>query len=291
MREIEKLKEEILKDYPRLTENSIFSFNCHHGLSCFNDCCGDVNIFLTPYDIVRLKNRLGVSSTEFLKKYTISPFDQNLKYPVVLLKMEENDRKTCHFVSKDGCTVYEDRPWSCRMYPLGMAAPGEGAEELNEEFYFLLKESVCKGFNEDRKISVKEWMEDQGINEYNEMGQGFREITTDRRLLEADELDPRKLEMLYMVFYDIDKFRSFLFDSTFFQKFDVEEDRKAKIEDDDVELLKFGYDWLKFALFGAPTMNIKSDIRSSKEQELAEKAKARAADAQARAQAQGKHDK
>lgn len=275
MREIEKLKEEILKDYPRLTEDSIFSFNCHHGLSCFNDCCGDVNIFLTPYDIIRLKNNLGITSGEFLKKYTISPFDQNLRYPVVLLKMQENERKTCHFVSKDGCTVYSDRPWACRMYPLGMATPGENAGELNENFYFLLKESVCKGFEEDRKLSVADWIKDQGIAEYDEMGQGFKEITTDRRLLEAKEVDPRKLEMLYMVFYDIDKFREFVFGSTFLQKFDVEKERQAKIKEDDVELLKFGYDWLKFAFFGAPTMTIAGQVRSAKEEEIAAKLKAK----------------
>jgi Fe-S-cluster containining protein len=273
MSEIERLKEEILKEYPRLSENSIFSFNCHSGLSCFNDCCGDVNIFLTPYDIIRLKNNLGITSGEFLKKYTIMPFDENLKYPVVLLKMEENERKTCHFVSPDGCTVYNDRPWACRMYPLGMAAPGEGAEDLNENFYFLLKESVCKGFEEDRKISVADWIKEQGIEEYNEMGEGFKQITTDRRLTESQGLDPRKLEMFFTVCYDIDKFREFVFGSSFLKKFDVDEATQAKIKSDDVELLKFGYDWLRFSLFGESTIKIKGEIRSAKEKELAEKAK------------------
>ena len=60
MKEIEKLKETILKDYPRLTRDSEFSFACHPGVPCFNACCGDVNIFLTPYDIIRLKQKLGI---------------------------------------------------------------------------------------------------------------------------------------------------------------------------------------------------------------------------------------
>ena len=122
-REIEKLKETILKEYPRLNLDSQFRFKCHKDVPCFNSCCGDVNIFLTPYDIIRLKNRLGITSGEFLAKYTISPFDENTKYPVILLKMEDNERKSCPFVSEAGCTVYEDRPWPCRMYPLGMASP------------------------------------------------------------------------------------------------------------------------------------------------------------------------
>lgn len=273
MREIEKLKEEILKDYPRLTEESIFSFSCHRGLSCFNDCCGDVNIFLTPYDIIRLKNRLGITSGEFLKKYTLSPFDQNLKFPVVLLRMQENERKSCHFVSEQGCTVYEDRPWACRMYPLGMASPGEGSEEVNEPFYFLLKESICKGFEEDRPLTVADWIKDQGIEEYNRMGEGYKEVTTDRRLLEGENLPPKKMEIFHMALYDIDKFREFLFGSSFFYKFEVDDETKARIKDDDVELLKFGYDWLKFVLFGEPTVKVKAEVLSARQQELQEQGK------------------
>ena len=94
MREIEKLKEEILKDYPRMGLEDSFTFQCHPGVSCFNECCGDVNIFLTPYDIIRLKNALGIPSQEFLDKYTLMPFDKNLGYPVILLQMEDNEKKS-----------------------------------------------------------------------------------------------------------------------------------------------------------------------------------------------------
>ena len=139
MREIEKFKEHILKEYPRLTKEDKFTFSCHKGVPCFNACCGDVNIFLTPYDIIRLRKNLGISSNELLKKYTISPFDKNLKYPVVMLKMEDNEKKSCPFVGLHGCGVYPDRPWACRMYPLGLASPGDNGDDLNEEFYFLLK--------------------------------------------------------------------------------------------------------------------------------------------------------
>jgi Fe-S-cluster containining protein len=79
----------------------------------------------------------------------------------------KGESKKCHFVTEDGCSVYEDRPWACRMYPLGQATPGETSEDLDEEFFFLLKEDVCKGFEEDRDISVNEWLDDQDINLYN----------------------------------------------------------------------------------------------------------------------------
>jgi len=53
MDSIQNLKEEIMKEYPRLTRDDTFTFACHPGVSCFNQCCRDVNIFLTPYDIIR----------------------------------------------------------------------------------------------------------------------------------------------------------------------------------------------------------------------------------------------
>jgi len=273
MREIEKLKEAILKEYPRLNEDSIFNFRCHKGVPCFNECCGDVNIFLTPYDIIRLKTNLGITSEDFISKYTLTPFDKNLKYPVLLLKMEENDRKSCYFVTSEGCSVYEDRPWACRMYPLGQASPGDEAGALDKPFYFLLQESVCKGFNEDNPMTVSDWLKDQGINDYNEMGEYFKDLTLHKFFQDGGTLTPEKLEMFFMVCYNIDKFHNFLFNSTFFDKFEVDEVRIAKMKEDDVELLKFGYEWLRFSLFGEQTMKIKENVKNAKQKELDAKKK------------------
>jgi len=271
MREIENLKEAILKEYPRLDLNSEFEFECHPGVPCFNDCCGDVNIFLTPYDIIRLKNRLGITSEEFLKKHTLTPFDKNLTYPIVLLQMQENEKKTCPFVGKNGCQVYEDRPWACRMYPLGLASPSDDNKQLDKEFYFLLQESVCKGFECKRKIAVSDWLKDQGITDYNEMGEEFKDITLNKFFLDENNLTPKKLEMFFTVCYNIDKFRKFLFESSFFDKFEVDNSVKTKIEKDDVELLKFGYQWLRFSLFGEKTIAVKGEVLEVRKKELEQK--------------------
>jgi Fe-S-cluster containining protein len=254
-----EFREKILKEYPRMTKNDKFTFACHPGVSCFNKCCNDVNIFLTPYDIARLRSRLGISSSEFLEKYTILPIEENLKHPIVMLKMED-DTLNCHLVSDKGCTVYEDRPWACRMYPIGVASPNEVEEARNEEeFYFLLKEDVCEGFKEGREWSVMEWMDDQGIKEYNEIGKLFKEISLHKGFIKNKKIEPVKLEMFFMACYDIDKFRDFLYESTFFKRFDVEKEKIEKMKTDDVELLKFGFDWIKYSLFGEKTMKVRDE--------------------------------
>lgn len=270
MNEIERLKKAILEEYPRLNEESEFCFKCHKDVPCFNACCGDVNIFLTPYDIIRLKNRLGITSTEFLSKYTISPFDENAKYPVLLLKMEDNEKKSCPFVSDEGCTVYEDRPWPCRMYPLGLASPKENQKGDDAEFYFLLKEATCYGHKEDNKLTVRGWLENQGIEEYNVYGDLFKDVTLHDFFEKGNTLDPKKMEMFFTACYNVDKFRSFVFNSTFLQKFDVDEDTVARIKDDDVEMLKFAYEWIKFAIFGEKTMKIRTDAIDSTRKHLSE---------------------
>jgi Fe-S-cluster containining protein len=252
----------------KLSKDDKFRFHCHPGVSCFNDCCGDVNIVLTPYDIVRLKNSLGISSEEFLADYTISPFTKEQKVPVVLLKMDESKGKKCHFVGEKGCTVYHDRPWPCRMYPLGMASPGEGSDALSEEFYFLLEDVDCKGFGESRTQTVAEWLEDQGIVEYSEMGEYFKELTLHEFFREGRDLAPGKADMFFRACYNLDGLRDLMFNTTFFDKFEIDDETRKKIEEDDVELLKFGYDWLRFALFGEKTLEIKTSVAEAAKQEL-----------------------
>ena len=273
MQEIQRFKEEILKEFPRLNKDSEFSFACHPGVSCFNHCCHDVNIFLTPYDIIRLKNRLGISSEEFLKKYTIMPFDKNLNYPVVLFKMTEDEKKACHFVGEKGCTVYEDRPWACRMYPLGLASPSGGDGSADEDFYFLLRDTICKGFEESKKWTVQSWMDNQGVTEYDAMGREFKEITLHKFFREGKEITPPKVEMFFTVCYNIDKFRKFVFETSFLRKFDIPSDEVETLKTDDVALLRFGYRWLRYALFGEETLTLRPEIADDKRKELKMKGK------------------
>ena len=155
------LEEQILKDAPRLGPDDRFKFACHPGVSCFNRCCGDVNIFLSPYDVLRMKKRLGICSTELLDKYCLVPVQKDMRTPVVILRMNDDEAKTCPFLTESGCGIYSDRPWPCRMYPLGLAAQKDTPDGWRgERFYFLLKEKGCQGFGEAKEWTVNEWIED-----------------------------------------------------------------------------------------------------------------------------------
>ena len=45
-----------------LAPESSFCFHCHPGLACFNQCCREATIILSPYDILRLSRRLGLTT-------------------------------------------------------------------------------------------------------------------------------------------------------------------------------------------------------------------------------------
>ncbi len=226
-----------------------FNFECHKGLACYNTCCRDINIFLTPYDALRMGRSLGLSSGEFLQKYTLAYVGDD-GIPLVALKMMEDQDKTCSFVTPDGCSIYQDRPWSCRMYPVFPVS--------SEEQEFLIEESAsCLGFKEDNQRTTRGWKRDQDIDIYDKMNAAYKEITLHDYFQNGNKLEPGKAKLLYMACYDIDKFKKFLFGTKFFEIYDVEADVIEKIKDDDLELLSFAYRWVKFNLFSADTLKLR----------------------------------
>ena len=236
-----------------------FRFACHPSISCFTDCCRDLRLVLTPYDIIRLRKHLEISAKEFLDTYTVSEFTEQTGLPMVLLKMQDNDQKTCPFVSAQGCAVYEDRPGACRMYPIGRAAQKHSFDVGTREQYFVVKESHCVGFQEDKEWTIKEWLDDQGLNEYNALNDYWTEIVTSNNPRRHGGIDEKKAQMFYLASYNIDMFRKFVLSAQFSGRFDLEESLQESLKNDDIELMKFAMQWLKFSLFGEGTFEIKDD--------------------------------
>jgi len=257
----EQLQEKILEDSPRLGPDDTFKFACHPGISCFNKCCGDVNIFLSPYDVLRMKRRLGMKSGDFLDKYTLLPVQKGMKTPVVVLQMKDDDAKTCPFLTDQGCGIYSDRPWPCRMYPLGLAAQKDTPDGWRgDRFYFLMQEEGCQGLCEAKEWTVREWLEDQGIDEYDEWGEAFKELTLHDFFETGGVLTPDKMHMLFVGCYDLDKFREFVFESTLLDRFEVDEDFVEEMRYNEESLLRFAFLWLRFSLFGEQTVKVKADV-------------------------------
>jgi len=251
-------QETILRDCPRMTEDDSFTFGCHGSLDCFTRCCRDVAIVLTPYDVLRLKRALRIESSELLDRYTLSPFNKEQKIPAVILRMDP-ETKRCPFVTDQGCSVYANRPWACRMYPLGVAEP-KNPSPADRAFHFLVREDLCHGHGQGQSYTVRQWLAEQGIEEYQMMGASFRDLMLHDFWDKAEALTPQKMDMYYMACFDLDRFRRFVFETRFLSLFVVDEARVEALRADDEELLEFGMQWLRFSLFGEKTMKVKSDV-------------------------------
>ena len=245
-------------DTTQLTLKSGFRFRCHKGISCFTKCCSNIEIMLTPYDIVALKKRLGLTSEEFLEKYTFTRPEGKALFPVVFLRMNDNEEKSCRFVGPDGCSIYEDRPANCRYYPIGQGTLKKKVDDkiVDEEFFFFIKEDHCKGFDETLDWTIEQWRQDQGVDRYDELNRDWKGIML-MRDTQGMELDQKKQEMFYLACYNMDRFRRFIFNSRFFDNFEVDEASREKMRTDDVELMLFGFKFLKYILMMEETLKTK----------------------------------
>jgi Fe-S-cluster containining protein len=246
----------------KLTAASRFKFRCHPKVRCFTACCSNVNIALPPYDLLRLRKRLGLAADEFIRQYgEIQILDKTL-FPVVTLKMRDDEKKSCPFVTPQGCTVYEDRPNICRYYPVGMATLRKvDAEGGKDEFYFMTREDHCKGFDEDKQWTIAEWRADQGADLYDEMNRGWMEILIKKKSHGQGKPFPDiKNEMFFKMSFDSDYFRAFVFESTFLEIYDIPAERIEKVRADDTELLKLSYEWLRQAIFAEETLKFKEGV-------------------------------
>ncbi len=246
----------------RLSLNSEFKFNCHKKLKCFTKCCRDINILLTPYDIIRLKNRLQLSSEEFLALYTKPELLEKTDLPIVTLKLLDDDLKSCPFVRDDGCIVYEDRPTTCRYYPLGVGSLSHREETDEEGFFFVIHEPHCLGFDEDRSWTVRQWRKNQELDIYDEINSGWTDLIIRKRSFPKNiKLTDQSKKMFFLASYNADKFKKFVFESSFLKRFDIDNETIEEIKKDEVELLKFSSKWLKEIFF--KSKEISEQIKST----------------------------
>jgi len=258
----------------KLTFDSPLQFECHPGVSCFTACCHNIKIVLTPYDILILRKRLGIPAHDFIVKYTEPTFLERTDMPGVQIKLTE-EKKACPFVTPEGCTVYEDRPSACRYYPVGMAdfheggKPEEGEEAKEEKFFFLVKEPHCKGFEEPKTWTIRDWRADQGVDVRDEMNKEWLRLIMRRKShgFQASLADAAK-RMFFMASTDLDHFRRFIFESSFLDTYEVDEETLEKIKTDDVELMFFSFKYLANTLFGAEGLSIKKEKIMAKVQEI-----------------------
>ncbi len=218
-----------------LRAESVFPFHCHADLPCFTQCCRDVNIYLTPYDVLRLRRSLGLSSRELLERHTRHFLAGPSHIPVVQLLM---DPKTlgCTLVTDRGCRVYYDRPWACRMYPLDIT-PNQG------EYKLVVGADRCLGLRERVGRSAEEWLDEQGVKPYVEMEEAFRGVMPPG-VEPGRTMEPGLGKLLFLA-YDLDRFAVLLGSEELRRFYDLDSSTVDEVLEDDEALLRFAFHYIR----------------------------------------------
>ncbi|MBU0993864.1 MAG: YkgJ family cysteine cluster protein [Proteobacteria bacterium] len=227
-----------------------FAFSCSPVVTCFNECCRDLNQFLTPYDVLRLKNALKITSSDFLDQYTMLHTGPESGLPVVTLRPKPGKDMACPFVTSSGCAVYDDRPAACRAYPIARAIKRSRETGEISEYFMLIKEPHCKGHEQRKTQTVREWLKDQGLSIYNTMNDMLMEIISLKNRMMPGQLDRHARQLFYLACYDMDTFRTDIFKNNLLSGSMPENTLLELIGNNETALLTFGHAWTKQKLFG-----------------------------------------
>ena len=119
-------------------------FKCQHS----NHCCRDVVCLPTPWDVLRIAVTTGADPrrfVEFLTPEEITGVEKNdptwlhINGDRFLMALWRDPEEGCYFLGKETkyCTIYEQRPILCRLYPFKLHETREG-----EYSHFTLHKDV-----------------------------------------------------------------------------------------------------------------------------------------------------
>ena len=165
--------------------------------------------------------------------------------------MVDDGRASCVFVCATGCTVYPDRPGSCRAYPIGRGAArtdqGPPVESLVE-----VREPHCRGFAEECTQSVADYLRGQGLDLYNRYNDALLPLVQHPSIQDGSFRPNRmQLDQYMLALYDLDQFRRQMVDGRIALNRPLTPAQLRGLAGDDEELLLLAVRWLMQEYFGA----------------------------------------
>ncbi len=232
-----------------LSLSSRVKFHCHEDLSCFNQCCRRTpTIILSPYDILRLKQCLGLKSGEFLRRYTLREIEEWSNLPLVFIDPYGAKDGGCPFIGPHGCQVYDHRPAACRLFPITMGS--RLTENGVVDYYFCRQLDYCQGFATDIEWTLESWMANQGFKEYAEGRKDWLEIMLRKGVQGPAGVDAPLQDLFATIAYDQDTLRTLLDQPGFRKACGLKGKALDYLTLDDLALLKLSYKCLRALVLG-----------------------------------------
>ena len=174
----------LLEKHILLDETTSFNFECKF---CGN-CCKQMLIRLTPFDIINLAQSLKLPTYDFISEYVVFLKAPNIKWFLAALKHVK--KGNCMFKKGKKCSVHFSRPLPCRLFPVGR----------KDNTYILHKTEYCKGHISNSKFILEEWLNDSEALPYLEMSQKFYNFME----YDFSKLSAKNKKIFYKLIYDYD---------------------------------------------------------------------------------------
>ena len=114
----------------------------------------------------------------------------------------------------------------------------------------LLQQSHCLGYKQAHMQTVRQWIERQGIDDYNFINDKLMEIISLKNQLKPGKMDPESNRVFFRALYDLDEFRTQIFSDGTLAGIGLDIDLIEKAQADDVALLEVGMAYVKQVIFG-----------------------------------------
>lgn len=151
-------------------------------------CCDNTIIFLYPFDVKNICKALDITTAEF-KQYSIFKLDKDN-----ILRCILKNRPKCPFNENSNCKIYNSRPVRCRLFPVGRIFQ-------KNEILYAIPEQKCIGFDTGKKQTIEQWLDKEGVTEYNELTKQWNDF-----IIKLKDKDKNKMFQVIFrkVFYDFD---------------------------------------------------------------------------------------
>jgi uncharacterized protein len=113
---------------------------------------------------------------------------------------------------------------------------------------------------------------DQGVDIHDQINAEWTDLIVRKRSLPPNiRLTDKTKNMFFTASYDIDRFRRFVFESSFLSLYNIEKDMVEKIRSDEIALLQFGFKWLKWLLFKDGELKMNEEVAAARREKFTEK--------------------
>lgn len=181
-----------------------FRFHCRE---CGKCCKNRHDIMLTSRDLFRISRAKGLSNLNTIKDYCDVYIGHDSRIPIVRLN-PRGASNACPLLTYNRCSVHQDKPTVCALYPLGRVACGQHPQKGQKECVafttqYILNPLVCG--SRKKQHTVRGWLERFGIPIEDEFYQRWNDslafLSIHVRNLEQ-KIEGKAIELIWMSVYE-----------------------------------------------------------------------------------------